>query len=82
MSTTWVFLGLLAGREFAISYVSQLRKPKEVARVVTSDITKAFIGLVVSLALAFSAPYLKDLFVDNSENVTVLKEEKHEIKHS
>jgi len=82
MSTTWVFLGLLAGREFAIAYVSQLRKPKEVTRVVTNDIFKAFIGLLVSLALAFSAPYLKDLFVDKSEKVTVLKEEKYEIKHS
>jgi phosphate/sulfate permease len=62
MSTTWVFLGLLAGREFAIAYVSQLRKPKEVRTIVLSDMGKAMIGLAVSLALAFSAPYLKELF--------------------
>ncbi len=62
MSTTWVFLGLLAGREFAIAYVSQLRKPKEVRAIVLNDMTKALIGLAVSLVLAFSAPYLKDAF--------------------
>lgn len=83
MSTTWVFLGLLAGREFAIAYVSQLRKPKEVCSVVLSDMNKALIGLVVSLALAFSAPYLKDAFVEKkSEPMITEKENPHEIKHS
>lgn len=83
MSTTWVFLGLLAGREFAIAYVSQLRKPKEVRSVVLSDMNKALIGLVVSLALAFSAPYLKDAFVEKkSEPMITEKENPHEIKHS
>ncbi|MEA2048925.1 MAG: hypothetical protein U9O64_10840 [Campylobacterota bacterium] len=82
MSTTWVFLGLLAGREFAIAYVSQLRKPKEVAHVVSTDIAKATIGLAVSLALAFSAPYLKDLFVDKNEKAMLIKEENNEVKHS
>jgi len=82
MSTTWVFLGLLAGREFAIAYVSQLRKPKEVRTVVLNDMTKALIGLAVSLALAFSAPYLKDAFVDKSEKSIIVKEQKDGIKHS
>lgn len=81
MSTTWVFLGLLAGREFAIAYVSQLRKPKEVAKVVSSDIGKASIGLAVSLVLAFSAPYLKDMFSDKSEKAVAMKEQKYEVKH-
>ncbi len=83
MSTTWVFLGLLAGREFAIAYVSQLRKPKEVRNVVLTDMRKALIGLVVSLALAFSAPYLKDLFVlKKSDTPTTVKETQNEIEHS
>jgi phosphate/sulfate permease len=82
MSTTWVFLGLLAGREFAIAYVSQLRKPKEVRRVVLSDMGKALIGLLVSLTLAFSAPYLKDIFVDKqSDSVIALKEIPNEIQY-
>lgn len=62
MSTTWVFLGLLAGREFAIAWVTQMRKQDEVLKVVVSDAGKALMGLGVSVALAFSAPYLKSLF--------------------
>lgn len=83
MSTTWVFLGLLAGREFAIVYVSQLRKPQEVRSVVLSDMTKALIGLAVSLVLAFSAPYLKNAFVaKKSDTIITEKESTHEIEHS
>ena len=83
MSTTWVFLGLLAGREFAIAYVSQLRHPQEVRGVVLTDMRKALIGLAVSLALAFSAPYLKDLFVVKKSDTSItIKETPYEIKHS
>lgn len=82
MSTTWVFLGLLAGREFAIAYVSQLRKPKEVRGVVLNDIQKALIGLLVSLALAFSAPYLKETFTPSSVQPITTKEVPHAIKHT
>ena len=83
MSTTWVFLGLLAGREFAIAYVSQLRKPKEVRGVVLTDMRKALIGLAVSLALAFSAPYLKNAFIEKkSDTMFTGKESTHEIEHS
>ncbi|HHD75767.1 MAG TPA: hypothetical protein ENK95_02955 [Campylobacterales bacterium] len=62
MSTTWVFLGLLAGREFAIAWVTQMRKQEDVLKIVLSDAGKAIIGLIVSVSLAFSAPYLKTLF--------------------
>ena len=83
MSTTWVFLGLLAGREFAIAYVSQLRKPKEVRRVVLNDMSKALIGLAVSLALAFSAPYLKNAFSEKkSDTIITEKGSTHAIEHS
>ncbi len=61
MSTTWVFLGLLAGREFALALAS---KPKTTGRafsMMTSDIGKAAIGLVLSVAIAILAPYIKTL---------------------
>ena len=58
MSTTWVFLGLLAGREFAISM--HMFKPSiyETAKIVRSDAMKAMLGLVVSVILALGLPWL------------------------
>jgi hypothetical protein len=47
MSTTWVFLGLLAGRELAISYVASLRNRGEAMADVTKDAARAGIGLAV-----------------------------------
>ncbi len=62
MSTTWVFLGLLGGREFAIAWVTHVREQKEVWRLVGTDMGKLVLGLLISIALAFSAPTLKDFF--------------------
>lgn len=58
MSTTWVFLGLLAGRELAISI--NLRKPplSGVVRLAGSDLAKAGAGLAVSILLAVGLPAL------------------------
>ncbi len=67
MSTTWVFLGLLAGREFAIAWITQLRSNKEVVKIVATDAGKATLGLVVSVVLAFSAPYIKNVFTGKQE---------------
>lgn len=58
MSTTWVFLGLLAGRELAISFISNLRKKGEAAFDVASDVVRAMLGLVISVAMALSLPFL------------------------
>ena len=58
MSTTWVFLGLLAGRELAISFVAKLRGVKDAAFDVTTDIIRAMIGLVISVAMALGLPFL------------------------
>jgi len=69
MSTTWVFLGLLAGREFAIAWLTQIRSTKDVAKIVAGDAGKAGIGLVISVVLAFSAPYLKSAFEPSKEVV-------------
>ncbi|MEO0612525.1 MAG: hypothetical protein AAFY83_04330 [Pseudomonadota bacterium] len=56
MSTTWVFLGLIAGREFAIATIDAIRSPVATARIVGSDAAKAFIGLFISVGLAVALP--------------------------
>lgn len=57
MSTTWVFLGLLAGREMAISFVTALRERGAAIMDVTSDAGRALIGLVISVILAVGMPW-------------------------
>lgn len=56
MSTTWVFLGLLAGRQMAISLHLYHPPMRETAKIVLSDATKAGIGLLISIALAVGIP--------------------------
>jgi hypothetical protein len=55
MSTTWVFLGLLAGRELAMkiapAYKSK-RSLKKIFKLIRKDAGNAIIGLVISLILA------------------------------
>jgi phosphate/sulfate permease len=59
MSTTWVFIGLLAGREVAIALGKNAKAKKRGEWVIRAfnlagkDILKATIGLIVSLILAF-----------------------------
>lgn len=52
MSTTWVFLGLLAGRELAISFVSQDRNTKWALGLMGKDAMKATFGLIISVIIA------------------------------
>lgn len=57
MSTTWVFIGLLAGRELGMSLVDQdgHGKPfKKTFILIAKDISYAGIGLLVSIILAIS----------------------------
>ncbi len=56
MSTTWVFLGLLAGRELAMR-VQGGGDLKAAGKLIGSDALKAFAGLVVSLILAVAGIY-------------------------
>ena len=58
MSTTWVFLGLLAGREIAIAYVAGLRSKRDAVLDCASDIGRAMLGLAISVILAFGMPWL------------------------
>jgi hypothetical protein len=53
MSTTWVFIGLLAGRELAIRLKIEKKIRKNTLRIITSDLLKVFFGLVVSVVLVF-----------------------------
>jgi hypothetical protein len=66
MSTTWVFIGLLGGREVAINLVSSALERKNkvvVIKMILKDILLAFIGLVVSIILAISInPNLRSEF--------------------
>lgn len=59
MSTTWVFLGLLAGRELAISITKKLPKRRKVTTrrswwMIGNDLLKAAYGLLISLILAIA----------------------------
>lgn len=58
MSTTWVFLGLIAGREFAIATIDNIRSPGATAKIVGMDAAKALFGLVISIAMAIGLPLL------------------------
>lgn len=58
MSTTWVFLGLIGGRELAIAVVGNLRERRAAFVDVGSDIARAAFGLLVSVLLAFGMPWL------------------------
>lgn len=58
MSTTWVFLGLIAGREYAFTLVGKAREVAVTAIDVGGDVAKAFIGIVISVDLAVGLPLL------------------------
>jgi hypothetical protein len=51
MSTTWVFIGLLTGRELAIASFTQKSKFKTVFPLVGRDFFKMMIGLAASVAI-------------------------------
>ncbi len=53
MSTTWVFLGVLAGREIALYNRLRFITEKKVYKHLIKDITKAIIGLFVSIIVVF-----------------------------
>ncbi|CAN5460072.1 hypothetical protein BH23BAC1_BH23BAC1_02630 [soil metagenome] len=59
ISTTWVFIGLLGGRELAISFTKKRRKKmnkslKASFHMVGKDLSYALIGLIISLILAIA----------------------------
>lgn len=74
MSTTWVFLGTIGGREMAVSLSRKKKGFKhkgKALKIIGRDFLYATIGLVISVALASGAnptirnkviEYLTDLF--------------------
>lgn len=60
MSTTWVFLGLIAGREIAIATLDKIRSPGATLKLVAADASKALIGLIISVGLAVGLPPLAE----------------------
>jgi hypothetical protein len=55
MSTTWVFIGLLAGRELAINLTrarAERRSLREVGRLIGKDLLYVSFGLAVSIVIA------------------------------
>lgn len=53
MSTTWVFIGLLAGREIAIRLMLEKKLTKKIQKMIFADLGKIFFGLVISVILVF-----------------------------
>ena len=58
MSTTWVFIGLLAGRELAIRYQLDKKVSKSEWKPIAMDLAKVFLGLVVSILLVYLIKFL------------------------
>jgi len=58
MSTTWVFVGLLCGRELAISTIMKDYKFKYVFPIIAKDFIKMLVGLLVSIGIVLIIHYV------------------------
>lgn len=58
MSTTFVFLGLIAGREYGFALTQKAVSFLRTSTIVLSDISKAYIGLVLSINMAVFLPWV------------------------
>ena len=66
MSTTWVFVGLLSGRELAIASMNKDYKFKYVFPLIGKDFIKMIFGLSVSIGIVLAVHYIiipNDLFM-------------------
>lgn len=59
MSTTWVFVGLLTGRELAIASFRQKEGIKKVFPIVGRDFLKLMVGLAASVGIVLIVQYAK-----------------------
>jgi len=75
MSTTWIFLGLLAGRELGLVLRLKHQSKKAVSGIIFSDAGKAFFGSIVSVVLALTLPLIATRLMP----VKVKKQEDREI---
>ena len=58
MSTTWVFVGLLCGRELAMATITGKHKFKTVFPLITQDFSKMMIGLGASVGVVLAIHYV------------------------
>ena len=58
MSTTWVFVGLLCGRELAIATMNKEYKLRYVFPIIGKDFIKMIVGLSVSVAIVLTIHYI------------------------
>lgn len=58
MSTTWVFVGLLAGREIGIHFIQKRKSKGSIYKMLLQDFLKIFLGLVISLITAYVFKFL------------------------
>lgn len=59
MSTTWTFIGILAGREIAINYLLDKEKLKITYSLILKDFGKVNIGLMLSILIAYLIQHFK-----------------------
>ena len=59
MSTTWVFVGLLTGRELAVASFRQKDEIKKVFPMVSRDFLKLMIGLAASVVIVIIVQYMR-----------------------
>lgn len=62
MSTTWVFVGLLSGRELGIRLMSDKKLSKKIVTMVFADLGKIFFGLLVSIVIVFIIKFITSLY--------------------
>jgi len=61
MSTTWVFVGLLCGRELALNTgLTKKGNLKSIFPIVAKDFLKLIVGLLVSVAIVLAIHYGED----------------------
>ncbi|WP_431129481.1 hypothetical protein [Flagellimonas flava] len=59
MSTTWTFIGILAGREIAITYLLNRKQLNHTYTVIFKDLAKVNIGLIISVLVAYGIQLFK-----------------------
>ncbi|SDI12276.1 hypothetical protein [Winogradskyella thalassocola] len=60
MSTTWTFIGILAGREIAINYMLNKKQLKNSYKLIAKDFAKVNIGLAVSIFVVYIIQIIKE----------------------
>ena len=59
MSTTWTFVGILAGREYAINYLLNKHLIKVTYKKIYKDLFKVNLGLIISILIALIIKQVK-----------------------